>query len=81
MNRDTVVKKTLESQIQSNLSTTVTRKKWCGDRYIQGREFIMNRDTVVKKTLESQIQSNLSTTVTRKKWCGDRYIQGRYIQV
>lgn len=37
MNRDTVVKKTLESQIQSNLSTTVTRKKWCGDRYTQGR--------------------------------------------
>ena len=37
MNRDTIVKKTFESQIQSNMSTTVTRKNWCGDRYIQGR--------------------------------------------
>ena len=37
MNRDTIVKKTFESQIQSNMSATVTRKKWCGDRYIQGR--------------------------------------------
>lgn len=76
LNRNSVVKTSFESPVQSNRRTTVTLGKWPGDRYIQGDLYIQVNFVENIRQLK-MLGSFLVTIIYRLT----TYIQGSYMQV